>query len=94
MLRGMVGSGADAVLEVQLRDAIVKICDLPAEQIERASVLEDLGIDSLSVAEIIVELEIQLDRELPIDLLRRLDRVRTVGDVVDELGAALVEPGR
>ena len=81
-------------LEEALRDAIVKICDVRAERIERSTGLEDLGIDSLAVAEIIVELEIGLDRELPIEMLRRLDRVRSVGDVIDELQEALDGRGR
>lgn len=81
-------------LEQLLRDAIVKICDVAPEQVERRATLEDLGIDSLAVAEIIVEMEIHLDRELPIDMLRRLDRIRTVGDVLDELPRALGTNGQ
>jgi acyl carrier protein len=81
--------GTDVDLEQLLRDVIVKICAVAPAQVQRGSTLEDLGIDSLAVAEIIVELEIHLDRELPIDMLRRLDRIRTVGDVLDELPRAL-----
>jgi len=76
-------------LEQLLRDVIVKVCDVAPAQVQRSAQLEDLGIDSLAVAEIIVELEIHLGRELPIDMLRRLDRIRTVGDVLDELPRAL-----
>jgi acyl carrier protein len=89
---GQATEGAVLDLENVLRDAIVKVADVPPEQVTRSVPLEALGIDSLAVAEILVELEIHLDRELPVDLLRRLDQVRTVGDVVDELAAVLLTP--
>ena len=76
-------------LSIVLRDAIAKICDVAPERVTSDTELEDLGIDSLAVAEIIVELEAALDRELPIHLFRELDGVRTVGDVSRELSKAL-----
>ena len=76
-------------LESALRESISKICDVPIEQVRGDTLLTDLGVDSLAVAEVIVELEIRLDRELPIHLLRRLDQVRTVDDVLDELRTEL-----
>ena len=72
-----------------LREAIEKICGIPASSVTDSTPLVDLDIDSLAIAEIIVELEIRLDTEFPIHLLRELDRVRTVGDVARELAAAL-----
>jgi acyl carrier protein len=75
-------------LIVMLQQSIVSICDLAAEEVTPDRRLDELGIDSLAVAEIVVELEIRLGRELPIDLLRRLDRVETVRDVARELEGA------
>jgi len=72
-------------LDGALRESIAKICDVPVDQVHGETLLTELGVDSLAVAEIIVELEIRLDRELPIHLLRRLDQVRTVDDVLAEL---------
>jgi acyl carrier protein len=72
-------------LDDALRESISKICDVPVEQVRGDTLLTDLGVDSLAVAEVIVELEIRLDRELPIHVLRRLDQVRTVDDVLAEL---------
>jgi acyl carrier protein len=80
-------------LDELLQESIVKVCDLPPEAVRPETRLDELGIDSLAVAEIIVEVEIRLDRELPIHLLRQLDRVQTVGDVADELRAELADPG-
>ena len=61
---------------------------LPLETltVQPESRLEDLGVDSLAVAEVIVEVEIRLGCELPIDVLRRLSYVETIGDVARELG--------
>jgi acyl carrier protein len=80
-------------LNESLRRAIAKVCDLPVDQVRAETRLDELGVDSLAVAEVIVELEIELDRELPVHLLRRLDAVETVGDVAVELATALDETG-
>ena len=73
-------------LTTLLRASIVVVCELRPEDVTPDSRLVDLGVDSLAVAEVIVDLEIRLGRELPIDLLRRLDQVETVGDVAAALG--------
>ena len=66
----------------ELRKSIGRICDVPAEAITDESTLESLGFDSLAAAEVLTDLEIRLDKELPVDGLRRLTVARTVGDVV------------
>jgi acyl carrier protein len=78
-------------VELMLGEAIEKICGVPVALLTTTTPLEDLGVDSLAVAEIIVELEMRLDRELPVHVLREFDGVRTVGDVAAVLGAALAE---
>ena len=78
-------------LDGALQRAIVKVCELDAADVQPETRLDALGVDSLAVAEIIVEVEIELDRELPVHLLRRLDSVQTVGDVAAELAAAVAE---
>ena len=75
-------------LTAALAQAIEKICGTPASTVTESTALASLGIDSLAIAEIIVELEIRLQCELPIHILRRLDRIETVGDVVRELSSA------
>jgi nodulation protein F len=72
------------MLEV-LQDAIETVCDIPRERVAPDTELNALGVDSLAVAEIFVEIEIRLGHELPIDLLRHFDQVKTVGDVAREL---------
>ena len=74
-------------LEAALRDSIVKICGVPADQILPGSTLEDLGVDSLAAAEIITDVEIRAGIELPMDVLRGLSKMRTVGEVAAHLQA-------
>lgn len=76
------------MLEV-LQEAIETVCDIPRQRLGRDAELRALGVDSLSVAEVFVEIEIRLGRELPIDLLRHFDQVKTVGDVADALGGVI-----
>jgi acyl carrier protein len=82
-------------LEALLRESIVTICGVPADTVGRDATLDSLGVDSLAAAEILVELEIRLDRELPVDLLRRLGEAATVGDVANLLESTFRgEPSR
>jgi acyl carrier protein len=76
------------MLEV-LQEAIEAVCDIPRDRLEPDADLKALGVDSLAVAEIFVEVEIRLGRELPVDLLRHFDQVKTVGDVARELGGVI-----
>ena len=74
-------------LDGALRESIAKICEVPADQVTSASTLEDLGVDSLAAAEIITDVEIRTGIELPMDVLRGLGRMRTVGEVAAHLQA-------
>jgi len=76
-------------LDAVLRESIVKICGVPADQVSPASTLDDLGIDSLTAAEIITDVEIRAGIELPMDVLRGLGRMRTVGEVTAHLQAGV-----
>ena len=79
-------------LDVALRESITKICGVPAEQIHAATTLEALGIDSLAAAELITDIEIRLGIELPMDVLRGLTQLKTVGEVSAHLQAGLERP--
>ena len=76
-------------LDVALRESIAKFCGVSVGQIGPASTLEELGIDSLTAAEIITDVEIQAGIELPMDVLRGLNQLRTVGEVAAHLQAGL-----
>jgi acyl carrier protein len=75
-------------LEDLVRRAISKICAVDVARVQPDASLDDLGVDSLAAAEILVEVEIALDRQLPVDVLRRLDHVETVRDIATELEAS------
>ena len=79
-------------LDVALCESSVRICGVPAGQVTSASTLEDLGIDSLTAAEIITDVEIRAGIELPMDVLRGLDQMRTVGEVAGHLQAGVGRP--
>jgi acyl carrier protein len=79
-------------LDVALRESIVRICGVPAEEITPASTLDDLGVDSLAAAEIITDVEIRTGVELPMDVLRGLSKMETVGEVAAHLEAGVARP--
>ena len=79
-------------LDVELRESIVRICGVPADQVTPAATLEDLGVDSLAAAEIITDVEIRAGFELPMDVLRGLNQLRTVGEVAAHLQAGVGSP--
>ena len=79
-------------LNEALRESIAKFCGVPADQVSSGSTLEDLGVDSLAAAEIITDVEIRAGIELPMDVLRGLGQLRTVGEVAAHLAAGAGNP--
>ncbi len=79
-------------LDVALCESIAKICGVPPGEVSQTSKLEDLGIDSLAAAEIITDVEIRTGIELPMDVLRGLGQLRTVGEVAAHLAAGATSP--
>ena len=68
-------------IEVLLRESIARICGIDASGLTAESRLADVGVDSLASAEVLVDLEIRLGKQLPAGTLRRLENAETVGDV-------------
>ena len=79
-------------VDAALRESISKVCGVPAGQVGPGSTLEELGIDSLAAAEIITDVEIRTGVELPMDVLRGLSGLRTVGEVAAHLEAGAASP--
>lgn len=75
-------------LEGLVQRAISKVCDVDVALVQPETSLRDLGVDSLAAAEVLVELEIALGCELPVDVLRRLDHVDTVRGIATALEAS------
>ena len=76
-------------MERLVQAAIIKVCGIDVARIDPTALLADIGVDSLAAAEVLVELEIQLNKQLPVDVLRRLEEVKTVRDIAAQLDAAL-----
>ena len=74
-------------LGLALRESIVRICGVPADQVSPDATLQDLGVDSLTAAEVITDVEIRTGIELPMDVLRSLSTLQTVGEVAAHLQA-------
>ena len=52
--------------------------DIPAEEITRETTFEGLGIDSLDMVELVMDLEEELDVELELE-----EKMNTIGELVD-----------
>ena len=72
-------------LGAALRESIVYVCGVDDDAVVSTATLDELGVDSLAAAEVITDMEIRTGVELPMDVLRGLAGLRTVGDVVDYL---------
>jgi len=88
-----VPGGDVTEMEGLVQAAISKVCGIDAARIDPDAQLADIGVDSLAAAEVLVELEIGLNTQLPVDVLRRLDQVQTVREIAAQLEAA-TENGR
>ena len=73
-------------IEDLLKESIAAVCGIDAASLRLDTKLAEIGVDSLASAEVLVDLEIQLNKRFPIGTLRGLEQADTVGDV-----AALLE---
>jgi acyl carrier protein len=79
-------------LGAAMRESIVHVCGVEEDAVVPSATLEALGVDSLAAAEVITDVEIRTGVELPMDVLRGLGGLRTVGEVVDYLRAKGAPP--
>lgn len=64
-----------------VKKIVADILEVELESVtEEASILDDLGADSIAVMEIVMELEDELDVEVPTDDILEL---KTVGDIIE-----------
>ena len=56
--------------------------------VPEASFIEDLGADSLDIVELIMELEVQLETEIPDEVAQK---ILTVQDAIDYIGSKVLE---
>lgn len=60
----------------KIREYLSKQLDIPAESIEESTTFESLGIDSLDIVEMVVDLEDELGVELELS-----DKITTIGEL-------------
>ncbi len=58
--------------------------DIPAEEIERETTFESLGVDSLDTVEMLMDLEAELGTDLELE-----EKVTTVGELADFIESKL-----
>jgi len=79
-------------IEELLIASIAEVCGVDAATLRPDTLLEDVGVDSLASAEVLVDVEIRLGRQLPTGTLRKLESAQTVADVAALLEAAFEAP--
>jgi acyl carrier protein len=72
----------DEALASAVLSAVARACDVDPDRVDPGTPLDELGLDSLAAAEVITDVEIRLDVEFPVDVLRGLTQARTVGEVL------------
>jgi len=78
------------VTEDQVLEIVQKHSLSPDKKITRDTRIEDAGVDSYSLIEVVFELEEELDIEIPYNANEsKFGEAETVGDLLDELMALL-----
>lgn len=73
----------------KIRDIIVDQLDAEADAVTaEASIIDDLGADSLDVVDLISSVEDEFDVEIPDD---KVEGIKTVGDIVAYIESAASE---
>lgn len=73
----------------KVRDIIVEQLDAAAEDVTaEASIIDDLGADSLDVVDLISSVEDAFDVEIPDE---KVENIKTVGDIVAYIESAVSE---
>lgn len=76
-------------IEDLLKESIAEVCGIDAAGLRSDARLEEIGVDSLASAEVLVDLEIRLNKRFPVGTLRALEQAETVGDVATLLADAV-----
>jgi len=72
-----------------LRDSLHTVAEIPADKVSPDASIVSLGLDSLRLSEVIMEVEALLSLELPEATLLRLNDATTVGAIEQIVSEAL-----
>jgi nodulation protein F len=79
----------------QFSDDILKMIASHAElkegELSRATALDELGIHSLELTEIIMDIEEKYDIEIDLNTVDAWDTMKTVGDIIDAVQKLIAE---
>ena len=74
----------------RVRDILCEQLDIESDEVTtEASILDDLGADSLDVVDLVMNLEEAFDTEIPDE---DIEQLKTVGDVVRYIDEHMPEP--
>ena len=76
-------------IEDLLKESIAAVCGIDATSLRLDARLAEIGVDSLASAEVLVDLEIRLNKRFPVGTLRSLEQADTIGDVAALLADAI-----
>lgn len=81
-----------AILDTTIR-IIAEKAEIEPETLKPETVLADLDIQSLELAEIIFDLEDEFDIEIELNAATAWDRLKTVGDVAEAVSGLVAKDG-
>ena len=74
----------------KVRDILVEQLDVEEEKVSmEASIMDDLGADSLDIVDLVMSLEDEFGVEIPDD---QVENIKTVGDIVKYIEAGIASP--
>lgn len=80
-------------IEAAVADTMIKlvarVCDVPPQDLSPDTLLDEVGVDSLSLSQIMAEMEAAFAIELWDEDIAGLAEARSIGDFVGVLNAAL-----
>jgi nodulation protein F len=84
-----MGMGMDSNLEAEILAKIGEHAHLAQGAISRATDLQELGIHSLELTEIIFDIEERYGIEVQMDTAQAWDRLKNVGDIIDAVNGLI-----
>lgn len=70
-------------IRVAIVAAIAVVADTPSDEIQPEVRLDELGLDSLTFTEVLVEVEDRLGVEIPAEVLSRIEEIGQIETVAD-----------
>ncbi len=66
-------------------EVIAKYSDLTVEEITRETQLDEIGVNSLELVDVVMDMEEMYDIEIDLNAAEATDALKSVGDILDEI---------